>query len=176
MQKHFSYDRSIHIIPKAVSCKAGTATFYTNEYDATNSFFPRPVSSRRYYPKSAGPKKEITVDAIDLDGFIRANNMSGVDILKMDIQGGELNALHGAKCLLETQSISIIFTEIMFVPHYESAPYFHQIWSFLSKYGFSLFDVYNLQRAANGQLRYGDALFVNQFVRNTVIDKYPEEP
>ena len=60
--------------------------------------------------------------------------------------------------------------------HYENAPLFHDISSFLSKYGYSLFDIYDLYRAKNGQIRYGDALFVSESVRSGVIDKYPDEP
>ncbi len=37
-------------------------------------------------------------------------------------------------------------------------------------------DVYDLHRASNGQIRYGDALFVNDAVRSDVIDAFTEEP
>ena len=176
LQKQFSDDRKIHIVPKAVAQKKGVATFYVNEFDATNSLLPRPISDRRYYPKSAGPKESIEVEVIDLDEFLRVSNISLIDILKFDIQGGELNALHGAESLLGAGSTSLIYTEIMFIPHYEGASLFHEIWSFLSKFGYSLFDIYDLHRATNGQIRYGDALFVSESVRNNVINEYSEEP
>ena len=176
LQKQFSDDRKIHIVPKAVAQEKGTATFYVNEFDATNSLLPRPTSDRRYYPKSAGPKDTIEVEVINLDEFLMASNISMVDILKFDIQGGELNALHGAESLLRAGRTSLIYTEIMFIPHYEGAPLFHEIWSFLSKCGYSLFDIYDLHRARNGQIRYGDALFVSESVRNNIINKCPEEP
>jgi FkbM family methyltransferase len=176
LQKQFSDDRKIHIVPRAVAQQNGTATFYVNEFDATNSLLPRPVNDRRYYPKSAGPKETIEVEVINLDDFLKENSISMIDILKFDIQGGELSALRGAESLLKAGSTPLIFTEIMFAPHYEGAPLFHEIWSFLSRFGYSLFDIYSLHRAANGQLRYGDALFVSEYARNNVINKYPEEP
>lgn len=176
LEKQFFDDRKIHIVPKAVAQEKGTATFYVNEFDATNSLLPRPTSDRRYYPKSAGPKNTIEVDVINLDEFLRTSNISMVDILKFDIQGGELNALHGAESLLRAGSTSLIYTEIMFTPHYENSPLFHDIWSFLSKFGYSLFDIYELQRAINGQIRFGDAIFVSESVRNNVLNKYSEEP
>lgn len=176
LQAQFSADPKIHIVPKAVSREKGIATFYVNEFDATNSLLPRPASNRRYYPKSAGPKETIEVEVISLDDFLREKNISTIDILKFDIQGGELSALRGAESLLKAGTTPLIFTEIMFAPHYEGAPLFHEIWSFLSQTGYSLFDVYDLHRATNGQLRYGDALFVSEHVRNNVINSYPEEP
>jgi len=35
----------------------------------------------------------------------------------------------------------------------------------LDQYGYSLFDVYNLKRAKNGQLRWGNAIFLSPHVR-----------
>lgn len=178
LKNRFSNDRQIHVVPKAVARETGTAVFYVNKVDATNSLLARPTSSRRYYPKSAGPQNTIEVDVVGLDDYFSAHNkaVSQIDILKLDIQGGELNAFHGAKSLLETGGISLIFTEVMFVPHYEGAPCFHEVSSFLANYGYSLFDFYNLHRATNGQLRYGDALFVSECIRRNVINKYPDEP
>ena len=176
LKKQFSNDQRIHIVPKAVAQEKSVSTFYVNEFDATNSLLPRPTSDRRYYPRCAGPKGTIEVEVIDLDEFLRVSHISMIDILKLDIQGGELNALHGAESLLRAESISLIFTEMMFIPHYEGAPLFHEIWSFLSKFGYSLFNIYDLHTATNGQIRYGDALFVSESVRKNVINEFPEEP
>lgn len=176
LTKQFSEDQHIHIVPKAVAREKGAATFYLNEFDPTHSLLPRPYTERRYYPQFANPLGTMTVETVDIDGFISDHLLSTVDILKLDIQGGELDALHGAKTLLRAGKTSIIYTEIMFIPHYEKAPYFHEIWAFLANYGYSLFDIYDLYRATNGQLRYGDALFVSESVRKEVIDQFPEEP
>lgn len=176
LQKRFADDQKIHVVSKAIDREKSIATFYVNELDATNSLLPRPKSKRRYYPKLAGAKETIDVEVISLDEFISASDISTIDILKFDIQGSELNALHGAKNLLARGNTSLIYTEIMFISHYEDAPLFHEIWSFLSNYDYSLFDIYDLHRASNGQVRYGDALFVSESVRENVINKYSEEP
>ena len=176
LKKKFCNDARVHIVPKAVSEKSGRTTFYVNELDETNSLLPRPISDRRYYPKKAELKNTIEVEVIALDDFISDNDIKVVDILKFDIQGGELMALNGARNLLKTGGVLLIYTEIMFIPHYEGSPLFHEIWSFLVSYGYSLFDIYNVSRATNGQIRYGDAIFVNESLRDAVIDKYPDEP
>jgi Methyltransferase FkbM domain len=147
-----------------------------NGYDATNSLLPRPSAGRRYYPKHAGPKETIEVEVITLDEFVAGTDMSAIDILKLDIQGGELMALRGAMRLLEAGNVSLIYTEVMFIPHYDGEPLFYEIWSFLEQFGYSLFDIYNTVTATNGQLRYGDALFVNRVVRSKVINGCSDEP
>jgi FkbM family methyltransferase len=176
LQCTFSDDQRVHIIPKAVSQKTGRSTFYVNGYDATNSLLPRPSAGRRYYPRHAGPKETIEVEVITLDEFVAGTDVSAIDILKLDIQGGELMALRGAMRLLEAGNVSLIYTEVMFIPHYDGEPLFYEIWSFLEQFGYSLFDIYNSETATNGQLRFGDALFVNRVVRDKVIDGCSDEP
>ena len=76
-----------------------------------------------------------------------------------------------------TGNTSLVYTEIMFIPYYEKATFFCEIWSFLTKFvSYSLFDIYDLHRTTNGQIRYGDALFVSESVKNNVINNYSEEP
>lgn len=169
-------DTNVFIVPKAVAEKEGTTTFYVNEASATNSLLPRPASQRRYFPKKANAQNTIEVELISIDKYSKDHDISQIDILKLDLQGGELNALKGAKELLKKSSISIIYTEIMFVAHYENAPYFNEIWNFLSEFGYTLYNVYDLTVATNGQLRYGDAIFVNESTRKDVIDNFPSEP
>ena len=176
LQQHFAGDPKIHIVPKAVADSTGRVTFYVNAQADTNSLLPRPKTERRYFPKTAGPKTSIEVETVSLDDFVRDNNLAGIDILKFDIQGGELNALRGATELLGSGQVSLIYTEIMFIAHYVDAPLYHELASYLADFDYSLFDVYGLQRATNGQLRYGDAIFVSETVRENVIDASPEEP
>jgi len=83
LKRQFSNDQKIHIVPKAVAQEKGVSTFYVNEFDATNSLFPRPTSDRRYYPRFAGPKGTIEVEVIGLDEFSRVSHISVIDILKL---------------------------------------------------------------------------------------------
>jgi len=97
-------------------------------------------------------------------------------LLKFDIQGGELDALYGAKNILTSNKPLLIYTEIMFVSLYENNPLFYQIWDFLLNYGYSLFNIYDLHTAKNGQLKYGNAIFVSDILRENIINKFSEEP
>lgn len=169
-------DSDVHVVQKAVSDKNDTEDFFVNGLDATNSLLSRPKDARRYFPKKGETLDVITVDTVTIDSLRSEIELGRIDVLKFDIQGGELKALHGAKETLSEGGLSVIYTEIMFVPHYEKGPLFHEVWSYLSKYGFSLFDIYNLHRAQNGQLRYGDALFICESLRDRVIDLFPDEP
>ena len=176
IKSKFSLDPSVHVFDKAVSDTTESRTFHINESDATNSLLPRTKSGRRYFSKAAAEKTKLNVEAITIDEVIKLNNISNIDILKFDIQGGELMALHGAQNALRQQKISIIYTEALFVPHYENNPLLRDLWNTLEQFGYTLFDIYDLYRATNGQLRFADAIFISKEVRSKVLDSYKEEP
>lgn len=48
------------------------------------------------------------VDAITLDEYCEAHNISAIDVLKLDVEGHELTALRGARSLLEAGRIKFI--------------------------------------------------------------------
>lgn len=90
--------------------------------------------------------------------------IKAADFIKLDIQGGELFALEGAKCILEL--VIGLEVEVEFLPLYVNQPLFGEITSYLSTLGFEFIDFVNLGRwerkAYNsyGQCVYGDALFL----------------
>ena len=174
LTRDWGADSDVTLVNKAVTATDGLVEFHVNAFDATNSTLPRPSRGRRYYPKFAGMETKITVQGTTLDSYLGAGECP--DILKMDIQGGELAALKGADRLLKLPALKLIYTEALFIPHYENQPLFHDISAYLAQRGYSLYNIYNPQVATNGQLRYGDALFVSADVRQRCLDALPEEP
>lgn len=176
LRSRFSSDPSVHAFEKAVSENVGRRSFHVNENDATNSLLPRTKSGRRYFSKSAAEKTQLEVETITIDEVMKLNNINKIDIIKFDIQGGELMALRGAENALQQQKVSLIYTEALFVPHYENNPLLRELWNYLEKYDYTLFDIYDMYRATNGQLRFADAIFISKNVRSKVLDSYSEEP
>jgi len=176
LRSRFSSDPSVHIYESAVSDVNGKKTFFVNENDATSSLLPRTKDERRYYSKTADSLCTIDVDALTIDEILQKNGIDQIDILKFDIQGGELLALRGAEKALQESRVSVIYTETLFVPHYEKNPLLLDLWKYLDQYSYTFFDIYDLYRATNGQLRFADTLFINKDTRSRVLDTYKEEP
>ena len=172
----YSENSQVEVFNLALAEKPGKSTFYTNKLEATSSLFPRPNKSRRYFPKEDRMLSAYKVDVSTIDEVASKHAIERIDILKLDIQGGELNALHGAKKMLESHAIDMIFTEVMFVPHYQDAPLYHEIATFLEGAGYSFVDFLATFHGTNGQLRYGDALFLSPSIRNEYLDSMGEEP
>jgi FkbM family methyltransferase len=117
-------------------------------------------------------KQVLSIDSKALDDI---PNFPKVDLLKIDIQGGELDVFQGAKQLLKT-TLSII-TEVSFFPLYHSAPSFADIHKELTQQGFVLHKFLHQVRApisnsfvddlpaafGVNQLVDGDAVYIKDF-------------
>lgn len=171
LKKKLAGDKNVHVVAEAVSDTTGKAAFYLNRVDQANSLLQHLDFARKHYAQQTKREGMIDVETITLDEFVLNNEIATVDILKLDIQGGELKALRGARNLLQYGNIHLIYTETWFAPHYKGAPLLHDLWSFLGDHGYSLFDIFDVRRATNGQLRFCDAIFVSEFLRRTVVDK-----
>lgn len=169
----FRGDAFVKPQPLAVGGRAGSAVLYVNGLSATNSLLPRPSEGRRYFPPEGETVAVERVRTTTLDAFCREHGLAGIDVLKLDIQGGELLALKGAEELLRRRAVGLVYTEASFVPHYQNGPLFHEVAALLAGHGYGLYNIYNLVRAANGQLRFADALFVSPEVRRRALDDPP---
>jgi FkbM family methyltransferase len=166
--KKLCTDSSIAAYQIAMSDKQGTAVLNINMDLSCNSLFPRPDDGFRYYAKDSQNTRQIEVDTTTLDNFCEKTKISTIDILKIDVEGAETKVLKGASGLLSNQAIKLIYTEVMFIAHYRQGCLFHDVAAFLSNYNYSLFNLYNLKRASNGQLRWGNAIFINPQMRSMI--------
>jgi len=149
----------------AVSDHTGRTKLHVNKDLTCNSFFPRPESGPAYYPQDAQNVGGVEVDTTTIDNFCESENIERIDILKMDVEGAEKKVLSGACNKLSKHNIYLIYTEIIFVPHYEGGCMFHELTAFLEQYGYTLFNFYNLKSAKNGQLRWGNAIYLSPQAR-----------
>lgn len=65
-----------------------------------------------YVALDRGPETIATVEMVALDDFCRDHEIATIDLLKLDIEGGEYAALLGARRLLEARAIRCMFIEL----------------------------------------------------------------
>lgn len=156
LRRTFEADALVKPIQLAVSDRPGRKKFFLNQSCLTNSLLPS-VDKTGLYENTA----TIEVPVTTIDDFCRRESIDGIQILKMDIQGGELLALQGATEKLKQQAITLIYTEILFTSLYEEQAFFFHAYDFLSGYGYELFDMYNYSYLETGQIAWGDAMFIS---------------
>ena len=79
-----------------------------------------------------------TVPTITIDEFAAEHGLTTIDLLKMDIEGHELEALHGAANLLGAGRIKALTFEFGGC-NIDSRTYFQDFWYLLTGYGFRLY-------------------------------------
>ena len=124
----------------------------------TNSLLPS-ASVGLLTKKQVITKEQIEVSAVTLDSFCKENHIIQIDILKMDIQGGELAALIGAEKLLSDKKIKLIYTESFFREQYLNQPLFYEIAKYLKTLDYHLQDIYN-PFYGKGSIVWCDAIFL----------------
>jgi FkbM family methyltransferase len=165
-----NFDNDSRVIPYniAISDISGTSYLFLNKNSGTNSMqeINRNIDIDLYVnPEFVENIGKVQVPVTSLDNFVFGNNIEYIDILKMDIQGNELQALKGSLNLLRERKISMIYSEIWFVQLYEKTPMFFQLYEYLFQFGFELYDLYNKRYTSNGQIKWADAIFVNAKLR-----------
>ena len=177
-ESSFSRNECIILENLALGGQCGEASYFSSDsFPATNSLLPRPLSASSvdpYYPRGAGLKKESeNINIVSLDQYFLSRSVSEIFLLKLDLQGGELEALRGAENLLKKGSISVVFVEAVFVEKYEKQPLLKDLWNFLSGFGYRLHSLHDITSGDYDgtknvlrmeQLNQCDALFLSQEV------------
>lgn len=148
---------------KAVGDTEGWGFLHRNNYDATHSLIPIDQNEMVRWSDADDlheiPGKKVALTS--LDAFCANHEVPAIDILKLDIQGGELNALQGARRLLEAQAIGTIFCEVEFRSLYKNQPMFWDVAALLASMGYQLVSLVQTQISELGVWRWADAIFVN---------------
>jgi FkbM family methyltransferase len=137
-----SVKSKLHLIPKAVSETNDIVSFYPFDLQKYNnmgasSMFKIDFTKRQKSCPDYGrpcPQNEIKVPGIRLDTFLESNNIPNIDLLCMDLQGYELNALKSLGAHLK--NIKYIITECQLNSTYDGGVNFKDLDNYLNEYGF----------------------------------------
>lgn len=133
----YGSDPDIHVHHTGLGRTRGKLQFHVFEESRVSSSFLLPEEeSWRAIEYSTGPIADRSVDVIPLDDFAREKNLDEVYLLKIDVQGYELEVLEGAKELLARTRF--VFVEAAIRPLYKDAPRFSHVHEFMDAHGFHL--------------------------------------
>ncbi|MEQ9461564.1 MAG: FkbM family methyltransferase [Phycisphaeraceae bacterium] len=146
----------------AIGDRTGSTTIEINSSPMTSSVLPVNALSRQYFPDATEPGQRRTVPITRLDDWFKASGLSHVDILKLDLQGYERQALEGAHELLR-QGVGCVVLEVNFAAFYEGCSLFAEVDSVLREEGYELFNLYNVctHRPVN-HIGSADAIYVKR--------------
>jgi len=84
-----------------------------------------------------------------IDQYCNLNDVNTIHILKIDVQGSELDVLWGAKGMFSRNAVVFVRLEVMFHGFYSAQSSFGQIDSFLTDFGYVLIDICDLKKSSS---------------------------
>lgn len=159
LTNRFREHQNINIIRSALSASSGRCSFHLNTSQLTNSLLPEHDNARRYHGDLSLTQEVTEVSTISLDEYFIGTGRPLPNIIKLDLQGGEGEAIKGGyECL---RHASIVLCEVQFVELYQGAMTFTELNNLFEKFGFQIYQVFDSSRdRKSGRLLFCDILYV----------------
>jgi len=135
------YQRVIRAIPKAVSNHGGKVQLFLAEREAAQTSL---------YPGKRGANRSVDVETVILDEFFSQEGWPEVHVVKIDVEGAEVEVLGGMKNLVRKNPQIKIFIEFNPGNQMKSVGNYDKLFDVLTKLGFSRFyGIYDRKKAVH---------------------------
>jgi len=139
----------------AIGAREGEAVFYVaNRQDSSSLLKPGAGQIAAFGVEA---ETQITVDVRTIESMVALDTLPRPLLLKIDVQGTELDVLLGIKRL---DLIDAVYVEMSFMELYEAQSVFDDVYMFLREKGFSLRGVFNQASTRRFGPTQADCLFV----------------
>lgn len=152
----FKYDAKVALYQVAIAAYEGKEKIHVSKRDDSSSLLPITSAQNRLFPGTEESGTEYIYTA-PLKNFINNQEIVSPALLKIDVQGYELEVLKGSKEIL--QAFEGIYVECSFVELYKDQALAHEVIAYLDKQRFSLEGIYNIVYDNQGKAIQGDFLF-----------------
>lgn len=106
-----------------------------------------------------------TVRMETVDSYMNKARIPCIDLLKIDVEGYEIEVLRGAANAIEGSNIKVILAECDFNPEDTQHTYFNDLWNYLRSKDFSFFGLYDvIHYEGLSGIGYCNALFIERTV------------
>lgn len=153
----FNNDHSVKLHRIAIGPDKGEATIHISNRDDSSSLLPITEQQSTLFPGTA-ERETRTIQVAPLVDVVAANEIRSPALLKLDVQGFEIEVLHGCETLLDR--FHYIYVECSFVELYAGQAFADEIIAFLRERNFILAGVYNPYYDKNGRAIQADFFFL----------------
>lgn len=159
LESVFSGDEMVRVYRTAIGPQREHRDIHVSGQDDSSSLLPITDLQSSTFPGTGVAGREgVTVGP--LGDFLDASDLVAPALLKIDVQGFELEALRGCSPLLPC--FSDILVECSFVELYQGQALAHEVIAFLADAHFDLVGVHNLSLTKGGHPVQADFLFRNR--------------
>jgi FkbM family methyltransferase len=144
----------IDLFAIALGGREETRPFYPASFSDASSFLPLTEEGKAQWKITNRPTEPLSLTT--LDKLVRTKSLPAPDVLKLDVQGFELEVLRGAEQTLP--SARWVISEVCFREFYEGQASFSELVRFLGRHNFEVSAIGHTMRAGQ-MLDTGDVLF-----------------
>lgn len=152
----FAADARVTLREAAIGPESASSTIHIARHDDSSSLLPITERQNDLFPGTA-EAGTATVKVGSLSEFITEEQIEPPALLKLDVQGFELQALRGCESLLHR--FDHVYVECSFVELYAGQALAHEVVAWLEARGFRLSGTHNMTRDAAGREVQADFLF-----------------
>ena len=152
----FAGDGRARLIDAAVGPEPGEAEIHVSARDDSSSLLPITARQNALFPGTA-EAGTATIRVVRLADALPAADIEAPALLKLDVQGFELQALAGCEALLDR--FAWVYVECSFVELYAGQAFADEAIAWLRERSFSLRGVFNMTYDAKGRALQADFLF-----------------
>jgi FkbM family methyltransferase len=172
LSEKFAENENVIIHETAIGSEEDTIEISVTKKTNSSSVFEQGLF-KKYQdgnPEVYDTAKRAEVRQVAIDTLVE-----NADIIKLDMEGYELNALRGAEDVLN--QCKCVVAEVSFVPLRSGQPIFTDIDLFLQDTGFHLYDFDTLRRGTDGQLIVTHAIWFSKefYSHNDVLIYDPSD-
>ena len=157
-QKVFQGDSEVIFHQAAIGPEAGETTIHVAVADDSSSLLPISPLQERLFPGTSEIRTEI-VKIGPLSDYVTPEEIVSPALLKLDVQGYELESLRGCEELLSR--FSHVYVECSFVELYKGQALVDEIIAWLRERDWRLSSIYNMTYDCMGRSIQADFLFEN---------------
>jgi FkbM family methyltransferase len=155
-RRNFADDNNFVLFEAAIGDSLGSQVIHVSASSDSSSLLSIGAAQIDNFPGTHEVAQEM-VKVGPLSHFIAHDELEKCCLLKLDVQGFELQALKG--CSDYFDKIQYVYCECSFVELYEGQALISEVVSYLNQHSFGLTGVYNLQTAKDGSCLQADFLF-----------------
>lgn len=155
----FINDPSITIFNCALSYKSGQQIFHVSQQEDSSSLLPISKKQNDIFPGTAEKETQI-IETKKLSDCVFRNQLGDHCLLKIDVQGSELEVLRGSIELIP--DIEFVYVECSFIQLYKDQPLANEVIKYLQERNFTLTGIYNTHYDNEGCAVQSDFLFTQK--------------
>lgn len=152
----FAADKSVRLFQSAIAPQGGSGEMHVARWDGSSSLLPIGAAQNEHFPFTEEARREKVATA-RLSDCLDGNPLVGTALLKLDVQGFELEALSGCEELLPR--FRYVYVEASFIELYEGQALATEVIRHLLDRGFRLECVANLSYGRSPRPIQADFLF-----------------